>query len=74
MAQGNYEEFESSSLFCPHCRRAQPVRKKLLLILPSGNKYDYVCQGCGQPVGGKVDDNRDAFGRVARPEQPPRRS
>jgi len=44
MARGDsFEEFEASSLFCPRCRRATPARKKLLLVLPSGNKYDYVC-------------------------------
>lgn len=71
MAQESYEEFEASSLFCPHCRRAQPVRKKLLLVLPTGNKYDYVCQGCGLPVGGKVDDRQEAFRRLIPPPRRP---
>jgi hypothetical protein len=35
-----YREFEAESLFCARCRRAVPVRKKLLLVLPTGNKYD----------------------------------
>ena len=56
-----YREFEATSLFCPHCRRAVGVRKKLLLVLPTGNKYDYVCQECGTPVGGKVDNDASAF-------------
>jgi hypothetical protein len=56
-----YGEFEAQSLFCPRCRRAGPVRKKLLLVLPTGNKYDYVCQQCGTPVGGKVDNDATAF-------------
>jgi hypothetical protein len=56
-----YEQFEASSLFCPRCRRAVPVRKKLLLVLPTGNQYDYVCQQCGTPVGGKVDNDATAF-------------
>ena len=42
-----YREFEAESLFCPRCRRAGPVRRKLLLVLPTGNKYDYVCHACG---------------------------
>src|SRR3989442_560314 len=46
----NFEEFEATSLFCPRCRRATPVRKKLLLVLPSGNKYDYVCTALGADV------------------------
>jgi hypothetical protein len=61
-----YGEFEAQSLFCPRCRRAVPVRKKLLLVLPSGNKYDYVCQECGTPVGGKVDHDSTAFRQTAR--------
>lgn len=61
-----YREFEAESLFCPRCRRAVPVRKKLLLVLPTGNKYDYVCQQCGTPVGGKVDHDPTAFRETSR--------
>lgn len=61
-----YREFEAESLFCATCRRAVPVRKKLLLVLPTGNKYDYVCQQCGTPVGGKVDRDPTAFRETAR--------
>ena len=42
-----FGEFEATSLFCPRCRRATPTRKKLLLVLPTGHKYDYVCGECG---------------------------
>jgi hypothetical protein len=56
-----YGEFEASSLFCPRCRRAGPVRRKLLLVLPTGNKYDYVCAQCGTQVGGKTDNDATAF-------------
>ncbi len=57
----SYEEWEASELFCPQCRQSQPVRKKLLLILPSGRKYEYLCSGCGSSVGAKMDGDRDAF-------------
>jgi len=73
MREASYGEFEASSLFCPHCRRAQPVRKKLLLVLPGGNKYDYLCQGCGRLVGGKMDDNQEAFRPLIGQFHPPRR-
>ncbi len=73
MREASYEEFEASSLFCPHCRSAQPVRKKLLLVLPGGNKYDYICQGCNRTVGGKVDDNQEAFRHLSPKFHPPRR-
>jgi len=62
-----FEEFEATSLFCPRCRRATPTRKKLLLVLPSGNKYDYVCAECGAAVGGKTDNDPTAFRRTVPP-------
>ena len=65
MAQDSFGELEASSLFCPRCKRANPVRKKLLLVLPSGNKYDYTCGVCGTQVGGKTDSNSSDFHRVA---------
>jgi hypothetical protein len=61
-----YREFEAETLFCATCRRAVPVRKKLLLVLPTGNKYDYVCEQCGTPVGGKVDRDPTAFRETSR--------
>jgi uncharacterized protein YbaR (Trm112 family) len=35
----SFREFEASSLFCPRCKQAHPVRKQVLLVLPDGNKY-----------------------------------
>ena len=61
-----YSEFEATSLFCPRCRRAVAVRKKLLLVLPTGTKYDYVCQDCGTRVGGKLDSDATAFRETSR--------
>jgi hypothetical protein len=49
-----FEELEASSLFCGRCKQAVPVRKKLLLVLPDGEKYDYLCARCGSPVGSKT--------------------
>ena len=49
-----FEELEASSLFCVKCKQAVPVRKKLLLVLPEGEKYDYLCARCGSPVGSKT--------------------
>ena len=56
-----YDALEASELFCPTCKRAQPVRRHLLLVLPSGNKYDYLCSVCGSSVGSKMDDDTSAF-------------
>jgi hypothetical protein len=61
-----FGEFEATSLFCGRCRRATPVRKKLLLVLPTGNKYDYVCSECGAAVGGKTDNDPGDFYRTFR--------
>ncbi len=59
--QAHYDEFEASELFCASCRQSRPVRKVLLLVLPSGNKYDYRCVVCGTSVGSKMDDDTSQF-------------
>jgi hypothetical protein len=61
-----YREFEAAQLFCPRCRRPVAVRKKLLLVLPTGVKYDYVCGQCGTAVGGKVDHDATTFRETSR--------
>ena len=66
----NFGEFEATSLFCPKCRRATPTRRKLLLVLPSGNKYDYVCTECGTAVGGKTDNDASEFYATTPPPLP----
>jgi DNA-directed RNA polymerase subunit RPC12/RpoP len=55
--QRQYDDFEASQLFCPKCRQAVPVSKRLLLVLPQGEKYDYICSHCSTPVGEKLDTN-----------------
>jgi hypothetical protein len=72
----SFEEFEATSLFCPRCRRATETRRKLLLVLPTGNKYDYLCAECGTSVGGKTDNDPAEFRALGRglrraPESPP---
>jgi len=42
--------FTASELYCPKCKRAQPVREKLLLVLPSGELHEYLCSGCGSSL------------------------
>jgi hypothetical protein len=62
MSDGShYDEFEASELFCQLCQQAQPVRKHLLLVLPTGRKYDYLCTVCGSSVGEKMDDDTSDF-------------
>jgi hypothetical protein len=50
-----YRSLEASLLFCPSCREAMPVRKRLLLVLLDGEKHEYVCQRCGTPCGSKME-------------------
>ncbi|MCB2186055.1 MAG: cytoplasmic protein [Deltaproteobacteria bacterium] len=54
--QPSYQNLEAASLFCPKCGRAQPVRSKLLLVLPQGEKYAYFCRVCGEEVGSKMQE------------------
>ena len=61
-----FDQMEASLLLCPTCRRATPVRKRLLIVLPEGDKFDYVCTQCGTVSGDKIE-------RPA-PAPPPRRS
>lgn len=50
-AAKQFESFKASSLYCPRCQRAQPVDERLLLILPDGDLYEYVCQFCRTQLG-----------------------
>jgi hypothetical protein len=59
MKQEQYKDFDATELFCPKCRRAVPVRKRLLLVLSNGEKYDYICVYCGTSVGDKMVSERD---------------
>ena len=60
MKQEQYKDFDATELFCPKCRRAVPVRKRLLLVLSNGDKFDYTCVYCGTSVGDKtVNEKKD---------------
>ena len=50
----NYKDFDAIELFCPRCKKAVAVRKRLLLILQEGEKYDYSCIYCGTSIGDKL--------------------
>ncbi len=43
--------FTASELYCPKCKRAQPVREKLLLVLPGGELHEYLCSQCATSLG-----------------------
>ena len=53
----SYRDFDATQLYCPKCKQAVPVRKRLLLVLPEGDKYEYLCAYCSGTVGSKIDRN-----------------
>ncbi|MDD5475357.1 MAG: cytoplasmic protein [Syntrophales bacterium] len=55
MRRSSFNDFDATELYCPRCRRAVQVRKRLLLVLPQGDKYDYRCAFCGFSVGEKQE-------------------
>lgn len=62
--RSQFEEFEATELYCSRCGQANPVRRRLLIVLPDGNKYDYTCTVCGSSVGSKMDDDGSDFSRI----------
>ena len=55
----SFQDFDATQLYCPKCKQAVPVRKRLLLVLPEGEKYEYLCAYCAGTVGTKIDrDNK----------------
>ena len=50
-----YKDFDATELYCPKCKQSVPVRKRLLLVLPEGDKYEYLCAYCAETVGTKID-------------------
>jgi hypothetical protein len=49
----SFEDFQASELYCNRCRAAQPVRDRLLLVLPDGELHEYLCTVCGSSVGSR---------------------
>jgi hypothetical protein len=50
-----FDRIEATLLACPKCKRAVKVRKHLLLVLPEGDKYEYLCPDCGSTCGSTVE-------------------
>jgi hypothetical protein len=62
--QPAFQRMEASLLACPKCRVAVPVRKRLLLVLPEGDKYEYLCPTCGSTCGTTIEKPDDARGKL----------
>jgi hypothetical protein len=43
--------FTASELYCPKCGKSQPVRERLLLVLPSGELHEFLCTKCATSLG-----------------------
>jgi len=65
--KSSFEEFEATSLYCAKCKAAVPVRKKLLLVLPEGEEYEYLCVYCSSSVGTKIDKNAPQIELIMKP-------
>ena len=50
--------FTASEIYCPKCKAAQPVRERLLLVLPSGELHEYLCSKCGSSLGERTTTSR----------------
>jgi predicted RNA-binding Zn-ribbon protein involved in translation (DUF1610 family) len=69
-----FGKLTASELHCPKCGRAQPVRERLLLVLPGGDLHEFVCTQCGSSLA-KRTVSGPAVARVprARAAQPARK-
>ena len=72
-----FGDFIASELFCPKCQRSQPVRQRLLLVLPSGELFEYLCAQCGTSLGQRTVTGAHPLSAAAqrghRPIRKPRR-
>jgi hypothetical protein len=67
-----FGEFTASELYCPKCQKSQPVREKLLLVLPSGELHDFLCQRCGASLGKRTISGPAIQPVSSRPAGPPK--
>ncbi|MCZ6490748.1 MAG: hypothetical protein O7A06_09480 [Acidobacteria bacterium] len=62
-----FQSLEAVSIFCPKCRQAMPVRKKLMLVLMDRELYEYLCVRCGTSVGRKNEPLQNGPGNRGGP-------
>jgi len=75
MSQQQFENFTASSLYCDKCKKAMPVRERLLLILPDKEVFDYLCTGCASSVGQReVTAGEKLMAQKMAPRPRPRRA
>ena len=61
--------FTATELYCPKFGRAQPVRERLLLVLPTGELHEFRCAQCATSLG-----KRTVTGPAVAPQPPTRRA
>jgi len=66
-----FDQFRASELYCPKCRKAQPVRERLLLILPHGELHEYRCTTCASSLGQREVTAPPLGAAQPRPAAPP---
>ena len=69
--QQQFGSFTASELYCPKCQSSQPVRERLLLVLPSGELHEFTCSQCGTSLGKRTVTGPQVA--AAAPARPPRR-
>ena len=66
--------FTASELYCPKCGRSQPVRERLLLVLPSGELYEFLCSRCAMSLGKRTVTGPAVTPAARRPPSRPART
>ena len=66
-SQRQFDQLEASSLYCPRCKMAAPVRKRLLLVLPEGERFEYLCAQCSTSVGRKLEEKKQKIDLIVKP-------
>ena len=62
--------FTASELYCPTCQAAQPVRERLLLVLPDGELYEFLCSRCAASLGKRTVSGPAIAAPATRPHRP----
>jgi hypothetical protein len=64
-----FGDLTASELYCPKCQRSQPVRERLLLVLPTGELREFLCTKCNSSLGKRTITGPSVTSPVA-PDRP----
>lgn len=67
-----FGSFTASELYCPKCRSSQPVRERLLLVLPTGELHEFLCTRCATSLGKRTVTGPAVAAATPRPRPPAR--